>query len=48
MRYDFKSPYKKCMESKAVIGVTEASVVMDRFVEGLGNLAARSRSIWMR
>ena len=37
MWYHVKPPHKKYIESKEVIGMTEAKVVMDRFMERLGN-----------
>lgn len=37
MWYDIKPLYEKCIESKEVIGMTEANAVMDRFMERLGN-----------
>ncbi len=37
MWYYIKPPHKKYIESKEVIGMTEAKFVMDRFMERLGN-----------
>ena len=35
--YNIKLPHRKFGESKGVIGMTEAKVVMDGFMERLGN-----------